>query len=82
MMNYDDIDPSELEVPEIPAIPDDLLLPIHTLVGLANMFRGVFMQAADGKPLSEIYEERGEYLLLADKVLNAWVEAVDLETDE
>jgi hypothetical protein len=39
------------------------------------------MQSADGKPLREIYDERGEYLLLADKLLNAWIEALGLEFD-
>ena len=63
-------------------IPDDILLPIQTLVRVGYMFRGVFMQSADGKSLQEIYDERGEYLLLADKVLNAWIEALDLEFDK
>ena len=81
-MNYDDIKPNELEVPEIPNIPDDLLLPIQVLVETGYMLRGVFMQSADGKSLQEIYDERGEYLLLADRVLNAWIEALDLEFDQ
>ena len=81
-MNYDDIDPSELELPEIPNIPEDLLMPIRSLAHSAYMFRGVFMQSADGKSLQEIYDERGEYLLLADKVLNAWIEALNLEFDQ
>ena len=81
-MYYDEIDPSQLEVPEIPDIPEDILLPIQILVQTGYMFRGVFMQSADGKPLQEIYDERGEYLLLADKVLNAWIEALRLEFDQ
>ena len=31
-MDYNDIDPRELEVPEIPDIPEDILLPIRVLV--------------------------------------------------
>ena len=81
-MNYDDIDPSELKVPEIPDIPEDILLPIQVLVRIGYMFRGVFMQSADGKSLQEIYDERGEYLLFADRVLNAWIEALDIEFDQ
>ena len=46
--------PSELEVPDIPEIPENLLLPVQTLVRLAYMFRGVFMQAAEGKPLEDL----------------------------
>ena len=81
-MNYFYEKPSEQQIPEIPHIPKDLLLPIETLVQLAYMFRCVFMQAAEGKPLSEIWEERGEYLLLGDKVLMAWIESLDLEVDQ
>ena len=81
-MNFFYEKPSEQQIPEIPDIPKDLLLPIETLVRLAYMFRGVFMQAAEGKPLSEIWEERGEYLLLGDKVLMAWIESLDLEVDQ
>jgi hypothetical protein len=40
------------------------------------------MQAAEGKPLSEIWEERGEYLLLGDRVLMAWIDSLDLEVDQ
>ena len=81
-MDYDEINPSELEVPEIPAIPEvELVLPIKTLVRLAYIFRGVFTQSVDGKPLQEIYDERGDYLLLADKVLNAWIDGLGLEFD-
>ena len=81
-MDYNEVNPSELEIPEIPAIPEEFVLPIQSLVRLAYIFRGMFMQAADGKPLQEIYDERGEYLLLADKVLNAWIEALGLEFNE
>ncbi|HSW64783.1 MAG TPA: hypothetical protein VLH56_15965 [Dissulfurispiraceae bacterium] len=74
-------EPSEQDIPEIPPIPDDLRLPIETLVRLAHMFRGVFMQAAEGKPLEEIWQEQGEYLLLGDRVLQAWFESLHLELD-
>jgi len=81
-MNQEDINPSELEVPEIPEIPEILLLPIRSLAQSAYMFRGVFIQSADGKPLQEIYDERGEYLLLADKILDVWIDALDLDFDQ
>ena len=81
-MNYDDIDLLTVDMIDCLDIPDDISSPIETLVKVGYMFRGVFIQAADGKPLSEIIEERGDYLLLADKVLNAWIEALDVEVDE
>ena len=72
-MSSIDINPSDLEVIDIPKIPEELLSQIRSLARAAYMFRGVFMQAAEGKPLSEIMEERGDYLLLADIVVTAWV---------
>ena len=68
---------------EIPHIPDNLFLPIRSLAGAAYMFRGVFTQmAAEEKPISEILEERGEYLLTADKVVGLWSEHFELEEDQ
>ena len=81
-MNDDDVNPSNLEVPKIPDIPEELLLPVQALVRFAHIFRGAFMQSAEGQPLSEIYEEIGEYLLLGDKVITAWMEHLDIEVDE
>ncbi len=80
-MNHFENKPSEMEVPDIPDIPEDLLPAIVPLVRLAYMFRGVFMQAAEGKSLEDIWEERGEYLLLGDKVLMAWIDSLDLDID-
>ena len=68
---------------EIPHIPENLMLPVRSLAGAAYMFRGVFTQmAAEGKPISEILEERGEYLLTADKVVGLWSEHFELEEDQ
>lgn len=68
---------------EIPDIPDNLMLPIRCLAEAAYMFRGVFTQAAaEEKPISEIIEERGEYLLTADKVVGLWSEHFELEEDQ
>lgn len=72
-MDYHSNNPSDLEVTDIPKIPEELLSQIRSLARAAYMFRGVFTQAAEGKPLSEIMEERGDYLLLADIVVTAWV---------
>ena len=81
-MNFFYEKPSEQQIPEIPDIPKDLLLPIETLVRLAYMFRGVFMQAVYGKSLSEIIVEQRDFLLLADKVLNASIYILDLHVDQ
>ena len=81
-MSSIDVNPSELEVPAIPDIPENLQLPIACLANTAFMFRGVFIQLAEGKPLSEIVEERGEYLLLADKIVDAWLDSLELDNDQ
>ena len=81
-MNFDDIDFVTTDMIECLDIPDDVVLPIQTLLQVGYMFRGVFMEAVYGKPLSEIIVERREFLLLADKVLNAWIEGLGLEFDE
>ncbi len=68
---------------EIPHIPDNLMLPVRSLAGAAYMFRGVFTQmAAEEKPISEILEERGEYLVTANKVVDLWSEHFELEEDQ
>ncbi len=81
-MSSIDMSPSELEVPVIPDVPEDLQLPIGCLAHTASMFRGVFIQLAEGKPFSEIAEERGEYLMLADRILDAWLISLGLDNDE
>ena len=81
-MDNDDNNPSDLEVTDIPKIPEELLSQIRSLARAAYMYRGVFMQAAEGKPLSEIMEERGECLLVADIVVTAWFESLNVEVDQ
>ena len=81
-MSYDDIDLLTVDMLDCLDIPDDIASPIETLVQVGYMFRGIFMQAVDGKPVSEIMVEHREFLLLADKALNAWIDALDLEFDQ
>ncbi len=42
------------------------------------MFRGVFVQMAEGKAISEILLERGEYLELAENVLDEWAKHLNI----
>ena len=81
-MNYDDIEFYGIDVLQCLDIPDDIVSPIESLVKLGYMFRGVFMEAVYGKPLSEILVEHREFLLLADKFLNDWIDTLDLEFDQ
>ena len=80
-MNYDEIDLLTVDMIDCLDIPDDVSLPIATLVKVGYVFRGIFMQAVEGKPVSEIMVEHREFLLLADKALNAWIDALDLKFD-
>lgn len=68
--------------PQIPAIPQDLLLPISSLVRTCSLFQGVLIQMAEGKPWEEIAHERGEYLELGEKILTAWMRKLGIDNDE
>jgi hypothetical protein len=81
-MSSIDINPSDLKVPVIPDIPENLKLPIGCLANTAFMFRRVFIQLAEGKPLSEIVAERGEDLVLEDNILETWFDTLGLDNDE
>ena len=81
-MSHNDREPSSLEVPEVPEVPDHLLLPVRCLAGAAYTYHGVFLQAVEGKPIQEILEERGEWLLLAEKVIDAWATSLEIGEDE
>ena len=65
--------------PDIPELPDELTPAVCALAQAAFMFRGVFVQAAEGKPVEEIFEERAEHLALAEKVVDAWCRHLGVE---
>lgn len=56
----------------IPAIPTDLQDAVRALVHAACLFRGLFVQAAEGVPIEQILEEQGCNLDLADQTLDRW----------
>lgn len=67
---------------QICEIPVKLQSPIRSLARVAHLFRGVFVQAAEGRAISRIISERQEALVLAEKVLDAWWSHLRLDTEE
>jgi hypothetical protein len=63
----------------ISAIPLGLQAPVRALARAAYLFRGVFIQAAEGVPIEQILEERGAVLDLADRTLDLWGAHLGLE---
>lgn len=61
----------------IPQIPPELVSPIRSLTNAAYVLRGVFAQAAEGRPMQQILDEQQENLLLAEKVLDRWAAHLD-----
>lgn len=66
----------------IPEIPEELGRPIRSLLLAANMFRGLFVQIAEGRGIHEVLAERGEELLLAERVIDRWSSHCDLEAHQ
>jgi hypothetical protein len=56
----------------IPMIPADLQTPIRALARAAYLFRGVFVQVAQGSAIEQILQERGATLDMADRTLDLW----------
>jgi hypothetical protein len=50
-------------------------------VRAASLFRGFFVQAAEGIPIDQILEERGAVLDLADRTLDLWSSHLGLEVN-
>lgn len=68
--------------PEMPPVPEgDLRDAVSTLANAAYLFRGVFLQLANGTALDDVFEERAPYLIMADKVVNKWCEHLGLNDD-
>jgi hypothetical protein len=63
----------------IPELPADLVVPVRTLALTASLFRGVFVEVAGGRPLSEILNGREQSLLDAEHVLDLWLSHLKLE---
>jgi hypothetical protein len=57
---------------DIPAIPEDLILPVRALARAAYLLRGVLVESATGRPLDTIFQEQGEALRVAERVLDVW----------
>ena len=70
--------PKELPISPIPA---SLLLQIRSLARAAYILRGVFVLGAEGKPVSDILDERGGVLELANKVLDRWFRHLGLDEE-
>lgn len=70
------------DLPPIPAIPKELLLPISSLVRACSLFQAVLIQMVEGKPWEEIADERGEYLELAEKILMSWTEKMGIDKEK
>jgi hypothetical protein len=69
-------------IPTIPKVPTKLEEPVRALARAAYVFRGVFVQAAEGKAISEILSERQAVLALAEEVLDAWYTHLNLAGEE
>jgi hypothetical protein len=72
---------TETMLPPIGRIPGDLFHQICSLARAAFLFRGVFVEAAEGKSITNIIDEREDALLLAERVLDAWSSHLGLEVD-
>ena len=66
-------------VPEVPTVPGELVEPLRALAQSAFMFRGVFIQVAEGRAVAQIVDERGDALELASAVLDAWAAALGID---
>ncbi len=65
----------------IPDLPPDLLTPVRALARAAYLFRGVLLEAMQGRPLDNVLAEREQALRLADRVLNQWADYVGVGAD-
>jgi len=65
----------------IPVVPLELQAPVRALARAASLFRGFFVQAAEGVPIEQILEERGDVLDLADRTLHLWGAHLGLEVN-
>jgi hypothetical protein len=66
---------------EIPRIPKNLEPSICALANAAFIFRGVFVQAAEGKSIADIRAERCDTLLLAERVIDKWCKHLGIAID-
>jgi hypothetical protein len=64
---------------DIPMIPTELQDPLNALAQAAYLFRGVFVQAAEGVPIELILQERGTVLDRADRLLDLWGARLGME---
>jgi hypothetical protein len=64
----------------IPAIPEELLIPIGALVRSSVRLRIAFCSLAGGAPVEELLDGFSYQLDLANRVVNTWI--THLEIDE
>jgi hypothetical protein len=58
-----------LKIPEIPA---RLTKPVQSLADAASLVQGVIAQVVEGRPIKQILNEQGDYLMLACRVIDLW----------
>lgn len=65
---------------KIPIIPTDLQDSVRALTRAAYLFRGAFVQAAEGTSIEQILQERSAVLDEADRTLDLWGNHLGMET--
>ncbi len=71
-------------LPTIPKLPRGTREAVAPLARAAFIFRGVFVEAADGRPIEDILDERHDAVALANRVLDHWLMhlGIDPETGD
>jgi len=65
----------------LPDLPDQSREAVRALARAAFLFRGVFTEAAGGRPVPEILQEREAALELANHVLDLWLPALGIDPE-
>lgn len=68
-------------MPAIPKLSTELEGPVRALARSTYLFRGIFIEVAEGCSVEEILAERAEALQLASAVLDQWWTALGLEAE-
>jgi hypothetical protein len=71
-------------LPAIPKLPPSSRDAVKALANAAFLFRGVFVEAGNGRTVEDIIDERYETLMLSNAVLDHWLRGlgIDPETGE
>jgi hypothetical protein len=65
----------------VPNLPENGRDVVRALARAAFLFRGIFIQAAEGRPVPEILEEREAALELANQVLDLRLPALGIDPE-